>query len=309
MKIKSKIQFFWKSISNFLNNDKYLISKIYLFLDKFITRISIHNDFIIASGIAFNIFLYIIPLLLIGTYIAVNLTDQFNLDDSIQTLAMDFLPPTENTDILVYELLIEISTIQSGSITSGIIGLVSLLWLSSLFISTLRSGLDNVTELKSYRSVFFHKFKDVLLTLIIPIIFFLYAALLPLVTLLAHFLSSFVPIFNDKVIYQLIINSFSLLFTFLLFFFLYRFIPSRSVQNKVALTASVIGAIFITLARWLFAIYVSKFSNYGAIYGAYAIIISLAVWVYYLSFIILISLELAILTKNSYLNEAKTPQV
>ncbi len=297
MKIKSKIQFFWKSISNFLNNDNYLISRIYLFIDRLLTKISNHNDFIIASGIAFNIFLYIIPLLLIGTYIAVNLTDQINLDDSIQTLVMDFLPPTENTDIFVYELLNEVTTIQSGSITSGIIGLISLLWLSSLFISTLRSGLDNVTELQSHRSVFFHKFKDVLLTLIIPIIFFLYAALLPLVTLLAHFLSSFLPIFNDKIIYQLIINSFSLLFTFLLFFFLYRFIPSKSVENKIALKASIIGAIFITLARWIFAIYVNTFSNYGAIYGAYAIIISLAVWVYYLSFIMLISLELAVLSK------------
>jgi membrane protein len=54
-----------------------------------------------------------------------------------------------------------------------------------------------------------------------------------------------------------------------------------------------ISVIAIELARYIFAWYISSISNYGKFYGTYAVIISMAVWLYYSSLIILLSAEIS----------------
>ena len=48
----------------------------------------------------------------------------------------------------------------------------------------------------------------------------------------------------------------------------------------------------IELSRHLFAWYISTVTDYGKFYGTYAVIVSIAIWVYYSSLIILLSAEL-----------------
>lgn len=295
MKIKSKIQFLLNRIDNYLHNEKKIIGKIYLFIEKLSSNLSKHNSFLAAAGLAFNIFLYFIPLVLIGIFIANKLIEPSVIDDGIETIVLEFLPPTENTHIFLYELLNEVSSIQSGSLTSGIIGIFSLLWLSSLFIAALRGTLDKVAEIQSERHFLFYKFKDLVLALFFPIIIIIYAIGLMGVTIVISYINSFVTIIQDNVVSELTINLFSVGFTFILFFLIYRYIPSQVIKGKNTIIAALIGSVFIALARYLFAIYLSQFSNYSTFYGAYAALISLAIWVYYLSAIIIIALEISFL--------------
>lgn len=295
MKIKSKIQFLFNRIDKYLHNESIFLGKSYLFIERLSQKLSNHNSFLAAAGLAFNIFLYFIPLVLIGIFIANKLIDTQVIDSGIETIVLEFLPPTESTHIFLYELLNEVSNIQSGSLTSGIIGILSLIWLSSLFVSSLRGALDKVAEIKTERHFLFYKLKDLVLALFFPIIFIAYAVGLMGVTIIISYINSYITVIHDGLISELSINLFSVVFTFILFFLIYRYIPSQVIRGKITVIAALIGSVFIAVARYLFAIYLSQFSNYSTFYGAYAALISLAIWVYYLSVIVIIALEIPFL--------------
>jgi membrane protein len=84
----------------------------------------------------------------------------------------------------------------------------------------------------------------------------------------------------------------SLTTSFLLIYFIYRWVPNQRIPRKPRIFATISTVIMIELSRHLFAWYLSSVSNYGKFYGTYAVIVSIAVWVYYSSLIILLSAEL-----------------
>ena len=235
MKIKSKIQSFYENTETYkkirskegkIYSFYLTLSKIYNFISDFINRIDRHNIFMLSSGIAFNIFIYFIPLILIGIFLAVKFINFNMIDSSIENLMIEFLPDTENTHIMIYEVLNEISAIRNGSSTSGIIGFISLLWVSSLFISALRSGLDRIFEVKARKVFIFYRLKDIILTLTFPIIVIIYSISIPFITYLFDFFPDFSGFIAKQTLLSLSFSLFSFIFTFILFFFIYKYIPS-----------------------------------------------------------------------------------
>jgi membrane protein len=314
MKIISKIQSFYKNTQCFEDfkseKGKFFkfykkISIVHKSIAKFIEKIDSHNIFMLSSGIAFNIFLYFIPLILIAIYLAVSFINFSQVDSTIENLMIELLPDTENTHIMIYEVLTEITTIRQGSSTTGIIGFISLLWLSSLFISALRSGLDRVFEIKGRKAFIFYKLKDIVLTLSFPILIILYSVAIPLLTYFLDFFSGIISLEQKKSLIELALNIFSFLFTFFLFFLIYRFIPSERQSSRTSLKAALFGGGFILIARWVFSWYLETMSNYGAFYGTYAAIISIAIWVYYFAFILLFSAELSLLFEKNQIKKLK----
>lgn len=281
------------SSNGLLHKFKHLISTIYHKADNFIKILDGHNIFMLSAGIAFNIFLYFIPLMLIAIYIAINLVDTATVDNTIQTLFLEFLPDTENTFIIIYEVLNEISTIQRGSSTSGLIGLVSLLWISSLFISSIRSGLDRVMELQGKRVFIFYRLKDILLTLFFPVLIIFYSLSIPLITIFLNYFTGIFPFLKSDILQNWTSEGFSFIFSLILFYLMYKFIPSMKVKMQYAFTSALIGGLMVMLARWIFSWYLVSLSNYGTFYGTYAAIVSIAIWVYYFSFILLFSAEIS----------------
>ncbi len=317
MKIKSKIQSFYENTETYkkirskegkIYSFYLTLSKIYNFISDFINRIDRHNIFMLSSGIAFNIFIYFIPLILIGIFLAVKFINFNMIDSSIENLMIEFLPDTENTHIMIYEVLNEISAIRNGSSTSGIIGFISLLWVSSLFISALRSGLDRIFEVKARKVFIFYRLKDIILTLTFPIIVIIYSTSIPFITYLFDFFPDFSGFIAKQTLLSWSVSLFSFIFTFILFFFIYKYIPSEKQEIRQALIASIFGGFFVLIARWIFSWYVVSISNYSTFYGTYAAIISIAIWVYYFSFILLFSAELSFLfkyKKNKIVQENK----
>jgi uncharacterized BrkB/YihY/UPF0761 family membrane protein len=47
------------------------------------------------------------------------------------------------------------------------------------------------------------------------------------------------------------------------------------------------------LSRNVFAWYILQFGTYGKFYGTYAVLVSVAVWIYYLTLIMLFSVEIS----------------
>ena len=84
--------------------------------------------------------------------------------------------------------------------------------------------------------------------------------------------------------------------------------PNNKLPRVVVLLSTAICVVGMELSRIIFAWYISSVSNYGKFYGTYAVVMSMAVWIYYSSLIILLSAEISkylydmnFLTKNTAL--------
>lgn len=272
--------------------------KIYLILDEFSNRLDKHHVFIIAAGIAFNLMMYSLPLVLISIYIVDLVFGVSNIIPVIKEFSKDILPPTQDVQFIVAKILDEASAISQHSTMFGIIGIIALFWVASLLISSLRSSLNVIFEFEPKHNFLIYRLKDILLTILLTVTIFLSTYVLPLFSFLSSIVLEFVkdlhflPGFVGILVSNISVSAITLILSFLVFFIIYGIIPNQKLPRYVKFYGSLISAGAIEFGRHLFGWYITSVANYGKFYGTFAIIVSLAVWIYYSSLIILFSAEI-----------------
>lgn len=245
----------------------------------------------LASGIAFNIALYLIPMFLVAIYMLNIFVDTENLSLLLEKVLLDFLPPTESNLQILHKIIEEIQKINLHSSLAGWIGLLALLWISSITINSFRSGLNVIFHTKAESIFILYRFKDILLTVGLSVLMLLYSYIVPMFNFVISFLEQYIPEIIHEMVSNALITSFSLATSFLLFLFIYLLVPTKRLPKFVVFNSTILCVLMIELARYIFAWYIVGFSNYGKFYGTYAVLVSMAIWLYYSSFILLISAE------------------
>jgi membrane protein len=281
-----------KIIKNF-KEEKGILYTIYKNVMELSDRLDAHHTFMLASGIAFNLIIYMIPLFLLVIYIIKVIFDLDVFVDTIEKLLIDYLPPTTSNADLIHTVIDEVTLITEHAALFGWIGVIGLLWISSFLISSIRTSLNTIFHAETNRFFMWYMLKDIVLTIIISILILLYSYALPIVNFIIDLVDSFSPAILEGFLSSLILTSASIGTSFILFLFIYKAVPNTKLPRKVVFLATGISVIAIELARYLFAWYIGSISNYGKFYGTYAVIISMAVWIYYSSLIILLSAEIS----------------
>jgi len=290
--------------------------EIFKTIKEFGDTVSTHNLFILAGGIAFNILLYIIPLVLIFVYFINIFIEPDELIEIIQNALLNYLPHTEFYSGFIASIVIEIQRIAASAKIAGIVGFIILLWISSTVISALNTCISmifNVEQPDYFRT----KLKDLGTTILLNILILLYCILIPIFGIGTSIIYNTFPNFLSVYISQATLVITQLIVSFLLFYFIYWIVPSNKTksQHRIAFQATIIAVLATELARIVFTWYISTVTTYSRFYGTYAVIVTMAIWLYYSCFIILFSAELAQFIgarrqnklKHSLENEQSTP--
>ena len=264
-----------------------------------IELIKVVNVIFNASAITFNLFICAIPFTLILISIIGYILSFDTAYTELVRYGTELLPDityeqtnsvTVESERIVQALL---TPLIQGRNVLGFTGIIIMLFFTQSLFHSLKIVLFNVFDIQNKS----HPIKGLLTN-------FLGLGLLGTVFLFFSLLVSFVSLFELRTIavplteivielpwiYELLDLLLPLLFTFMLSFVIFRFMSERKISIPDALQGAVLFAILFESAKLLLSLYLSyAITRYEFIYQGYTVIIVLALWVFYLSILFVVS--------------------
>lgn len=251
--------------------------------------------FFLASGIAFNILLAIVPFLLLFatalTYL-LNQSPAATLDE-IVSLVNRFLPLSTSEVV---------TRIVSGIIKArGAVGLyaaIGFIWFSTRLFGSLRSVLAEIFDIEVDRGIVEGKIFDVKITVVSSLLFVFYTGLSAYIAfastrgvavLAALGLRQDVMGGLEYTIGRIV----AFLFVGAIFYGMYKFLPYKKIRWQTALVASGFTAVMFEVAKVAFGVYVQSFHP-GSLYtGTLAALVITFLWIYYAAVVFILGGEVA----------------
>jgi uncharacterized BrkB/YihY/UPF0761 family membrane protein len=252
-----------------------------------------------ASAVTFNLFICAIPFTLILISIIGYVLSIDAAYAELVRYGTELLPDityeqtnsvTVESERIVQALL---APLIQGRNVLGVTGIIIMLFFTQSLFHSLKLVLFNVFDIQK-RS---HPLKSILAN-------FLGLGLLGTVFLFFSLLVSFVSLFELRTIavplteivielpwvYEVLDTLLPLLFTFMLAFVIFRFMSEREISISDALQGAALFTVLFESAKLLLSLYLSyAMSRYEFVYQGYTIIIVLALWVFYLSNLFVLS--------------------
>jgi membrane protein len=257
-------------------------------------RIDDHHVFLLGGGLAFSIFVCIIPFVLIIFFILGNLLDSTYMQYQINLLIDTMIPYHQYSEFVKKIIFTRINEVIQYRNLAGLIGAFGLLIAASGLFSSMRTILNTVFEVETDISVLMGKLKDFALILLVVVIFLVTTISMPILDVLRQSANQFESLqFFQSAVFEYFLYTFlSLSLIFVLFSFLYYVVPVKKLSKKATFLSAFWAAILWEGAKQLFGYYIYNFSALGRIYGAYALIVVVAFWIYYSSIVFIIGAEI-----------------
>jgi membrane protein len=243
------------------------------------------NGFFLSSGITFNILINLIPfimllLALVGTYL-------YNDQEVLNHIRAYFRGVAPALDPNIMKHLTDV--IQNRQVV-GILGFAGLLWFSTWVFASLRIALNIVFRVEKSRGMLRGLGIDLLMILLAGILLLVSMVLTSAVTLLQNYQGQ-IPVAIGPTIQWILKYLLPFLFTYCMFFLIYKIIPNKRVHFKSALQSALFTGLLWELAKHLFGWYVVHLAEYSIFYGSFSTLIIFVLWVYYSSTILVVGGE------------------
>ena len=254
------------------------------------------NIFFLTGGIAFNILLAAVPfmlLLLSGLGYLLD-TDAAEASQTVYRFIDNLLPPHDESPTSPIHALLDDLVQARGQV--GLIGLLGFVWFSTRLFGSLRTVLGEVFDIEDTRGIVGGKLFDVQITVVSTVLFALYTVLNAYIGIAAA--QSARRLQETGVQADVVGNltttfgrTVAFIFLTLMFFALYKYLPSRRIRWQSATLAAVFTGVFFELFKILFTAYLKSFSP-GSLYtGTLYTIVVVVLWVYYSSFFFIVGGE------------------
>lgn len=267
-----------------------------------------HHIFLLASGLAFSLFVCIVPFTLIIFAVLGNILASPTLAAEIHNIIIRAIPYSKYASFIEELLIARVNEFTIYKNAAGAIGLIGLFFAASGLFSSMRTILNLIYHVKNAPSAIIGKLKDLGLILVVLLYFLLSTAVLPMLNIFTQFADKldFLKTYRLSFVEDLIFNGISFFITFIFFYGIYFLIPQRRVPYKSTLISAFSAAVLWEIAKQLFGFYIANVITLEEIYGAYSLIIITAFWIYYTSIVFIIGAEIGQLHRE-WLNRKVVP--
>jgi membrane protein len=248
-----------------------------------------NRDINMAASIAFYAILSTVPMLVLSALVVGTF---FDLDPSLQGkiehLALQLHP---NFPV---EILNEFEYDPDKVQVIGWIGLISLIWVSSMFFHAIEISMGLIFSSGKERIYVFSK----LLAIAMIPLFWVVASVYLLIDYFYELIQMGILRSSDNLLIAVFAHTtffhHLLPYVTLAIFMtmVYKLVPVIKVSLWQAIFASLLFSSLVELAQWGFAWYVGENPNYHIVYGSVAAFISIVLWVFYVAVILLFCAEL-----------------
>ena len=257
-------------------------------------RVDSHHVFLLAGGLAFSLFVCIIPFVLIIFSVLGNFLDSEDVQFQISTLIDTIIPYGLYSDFVKAIIFKRIEEFVEYKTIAGIIGGLGLLFASSGLFSSMRTILNKVFGVETDVNVIIGKLRDFALVLMVLLIFFATTVSMPFINFIFQLANTFefLGVLRTGFFEHIILTLISLSLIYIVFAILYLAVPVKRIGRKTVFISAFWAAILWEAAKQLFGFYIANYASYGKIYGAYALIVVVAFWIYYSSVVFIIGAEI-----------------
>lgn len=249
--------------------------------------------FFLSSGLAFNVLICLLPILLSFIYVIGLVFQSENTIEVIDNLLVTAFPNQPHA-ITIRKLISTIlSEIVANRKSLGALSLFVLIFISASLFSAMRSVLHRVYEIADRRHLLVSYIIDVLLVLASTVLIVSTILLRSFYHMLKNAIHEIPAIhwFGYSYFVEFFAACASIPLILLSCYLMYRYVPVRIVSKKMAFVSALTTTFLWEVAARVFSWYLSTFKSFSKTYGAYAFLIVLLVWVFYSCLVFVIGAE------------------
>lgn len=275
------------------------------YLGGLLKRIDEHHVFLLSGGLAFSLFVCIIPFVLIIFWILGNFLASGDVQVQLNSLIDTIIPYNLYADFVKSILTKRVAELVQFKNLVGYIGIIGLLIGASGFSSSIRTILNKVFCPNLELNVVMGKLKDFALVFIGVLIFLIATIIFPSLEILRTIPKEITSLqfFANDIFHKMFTTIVSVIVIFVLFSSLYRFIPIKKLPRKSIAIGAFWSTILWEAAKQIFGYYIYHFGSINKIYGAYTFLVVVAFWIYYSSIVFIIGAEISKLYTDKVYSE------
>lgn len=257
-------------------------------------RMDRDHIFLFAGGLAFSLFLCIIPFVLILFWILGNFLSSESVALQVNTFLDTVIPYKIYADYARSIIFKRIDEVIAYKNLAGFIGFIGLFIAASGFFSSLRTILNKIFGAEKELNMLVGFVRDFVIILISILLFFVLTLSFPFIDYIRSLPQEYEMFsFFDLAIFQQVFTTiFSIVVLFSLFSLIYKFIPTVKIRKRSVAVGAIWAAFLWEGAKQLFGFYIRNFPTLGMIYGTYILVIVLAFWIYYSAIVFILGAEI-----------------
>jgi len=253
-----------------------------------------HRDdgLFLASGIAFQVLLCLVPLALLvlsfaGSYL-------FSHERALEQFGLYLEQAAPTLDANLRQ---EVLAIVDHRGTIGIVGTVGLLWISTTVFGWLRTALNSIFGVPQSHGTLRGMGLDLAMIALSGAAFLASIALTAAIEYLRR-APALIPAARERLLSVVLAYLVPFLMVLLICFLIYYLVPNRRGSARAALLGALFSGVLWEAAKHLFTWYVSASESYSLVYGSLSAAAVLLVWTYYSAAVLLLGAEVTALLEK-----------
>ena len=237
-----------------------------------------------AAGVAYYAIISLFPLILGLIFIFSFILESETVEREMLHFFQTYLPGTE--DILTNN----VSSVKGVRGFLGVVGLLGLFWSASALFGAISRAVDRAWDVHEDRPFYVAKFHHLVMAMTVGLLFLLSLGATSSIQFAGglgldrfHYL--------EDALAGLFARALPFVFTLAIFLMIYKHVPNTTTQWRYIWPGALLAALCFELGKTAFLFYLDNYANYARVYGSLGAVISLLVWTYISSFILILGAE------------------